>query len=53
MASTLAESRPSDLEAQHDNIQESDYHDELQKIKSAGAITISPELFEKVSPRLM
>jgi hypothetical protein len=34
----------------HDNY---DYESELRKVKSAGAVTISPELFERVPHSIM
>jgi hypothetical protein len=37
-----------DLEGQNGTDREFNYESELRKVKSAGAITISPELFEKV-----
>jgi len=41
-------SSSTDIEAQNEISQEFNHVSELRKIKSVGAVTISPELFEKV-----
>lgn len=45
---TARMSSSTDIEAQNEISQDFNHESELRRLKSAGAVTISPELFEKV-----